>query len=199
MKLLIIGHLGAIGKRFVAVAKHLGLRWAGYDIADPCHDMPVSGITHCLICTPTPSHYHLVNQLSTVTDWQIMCEKPLTMDGAEGYILSLLRGYVVCNWALVHSDIYQPDTCTITYQSHNTGPDGLPWDTCQLLYLSRPDTPLLVKESPVWSATINGQDVAYRQIEESYILMIDMFVHNPAGLWTFDDGYKMTLKCLEVS
>jgi hypothetical protein len=196
MKLLIIGSMGAIGKRYMAVARHLCIDYVGWDLRMGT-PMPVLGITHCLICTPTDTHYKIVNTLSNMTDWLLLVEKPLVMVPMDGFVLSFLRGYTVCNWSLVHDGIYKPGTCEITYKSHHTGPDGLPWDTCQLLYLSRPEHPPAIGESPLWSATINGQEVTYRQIEESYIRMIDLFVNrNGEGLWTLNDGYQMTLKCL---
>lgn len=133
MKLLILGHCGAVGKRYMAVARHFGIRHAGYDIANPCTPMPTDGITHALIATPTQTHYQLLTSLSTATDWHLMVEKPMTMDANEAYVMSMLRGHVVCNWSYVHADtIYKPGTCQIEYQSHHTGPHGVPWDTCQL-------------------------------------------------------------------
>lgn len=196
MKLLVIGYRGAIGRRWMTCARHLQIPVTGWDILDQT-DPPVDAITHCLIATPTTTHYG-VFMWASEHHWSIMVEKPMTMDLNESYIMGCMAGFVVNNWSLVHPDkIYKPRSCTIEYRSHYTGPHGEPWDTCQLEYLCTPGQRPRVVESPVWGARINGRHVSYKQLELSYLTMLDAFVHDRRHeLWTLAQGEEMTKICL---
>ena len=74
-KLAIIGYKGSIGKRYAVIADYLKIPWVGIEIDDSYFEL--KDCSHCLIATPTDTHFKLLRYISN--GWEhlkILCEKP---------------------------------------------------------------------------------------------------------------------------
>lgn len=185
----LIGGKGSIGSRYACILRASSIPHVVYDVDTP--DIDLFSYNKYILATPTDTHAHYLRELEGAT---ILCEKPVSKKVEE--ILPYPKVYVVNNYAYVTRLMKQEPPYMISYDYFRTGKDGLLWDVCQLIHLD-PECEIR-NQSPKWNCTINGQRVAYRTLEESYIRMIkDFHDGNYQNLWNMEDGKQMTLEVLE--
>ena len=169
MRVLVIGGLGSIGSRYVAILKYLGHEPIIQDIKihHSVQDITKREFDRAIIATPTDTHYDNCKVL-IATGKPFLCEKPLSKNLKECEELTELDrnkfGRVVINYAYITSK-------PIGYDYYKTGNDGLYWDCCQLIYLN-PEIDLQ-NSSPTWTLLNEHKEVVpYYELERSYITMV---------------------------
>lgn len=200
MRVLLLGSNGAIGKRYAAILKHENADFIAVD--DPNGvDIGNYVFDKVLIATPTKTHKEYCLQAIRHKK-PFLCEKPLAESEEDArYIQQAaanigVQGNIVCNWKVAVErlvrNVYPP--YRITYDYYNTGNEDLKWNMAQLIYLDA--WVRIYTESPRWNVQVNGQDMRYRQIEHSYVLMIkDWLSGQYQNLWNLEDGVKMVVAC----
>lgn len=193
-KVLIVGCLGNMGKRYKAIFSYLGIDTVGVDIG--IYVKPVD-ITHIIICTPTETH---IQQIYVYTelfpDASILVEKPLALNceaAKQVFDIGHEKLYIVNNWAHAHEyKMLRVGQCDVLYNYYQTGPHGLYVDCCQLIYLSKsPECCSLQNVSPVFCANVDGC-ITKEMIDWSYIKMINAWLGNEKEyLWDMIDAVNM--------
>ena len=82
----------------------------------------------------------------------------------------------------------------IYYNYYYSGKEDVCWNLCQPLYLS--NHYIFLDSSPIWTVTVNGRDIAYAEMEQSYITMLQHWIDGPDDLWGLEDAEAMTRKAL---
>lgn len=206
--ILVVGGLGSIGSRYVAILKSLRIDYDIYDYhtgvlstMEGETDLAKVKFEKAIICTPTETHVKYC-RLFEILGKPYLCEKPLTKDleDAKG-LEKFVHGYMVCNYKIL-MDAFSRDA-HIHYDYFRTGKDGLLWDCCQLLYLDPLAT--LNNESPVFRLHLHSPwdeydcygEIPYALVERAYVSMILKFVNGEySDLWTLEDGVAMTEEVL---
>lgn len=196
MRVLVVGSLGNMGRRYAAILKHLGHEVVGVDVGTK---IP-SKLDAAIVATPTDTHYGVCKVLSK-KGYRYLCEKPVSKSPKE--IESLMRydakyggcGYMVNNWARTLLRYVKPNSQNVYYDCWNTGKDGLLWDCIQLVYLAKGRPHQLESESPTFSAWLGTTRITLGVIELSYIAMVRSFLEgDDKRLWTLQDALAATQK-----
>ena len=189
-KVLIVGHLGNMGRRYAAICDHLKIDWQGYDIMGGSDDYPY---THVIIATPTEAHLGCLLKYGQEAQGRpILIEKPVRKSAAntEKAIRDIDNLFMVNNYAHIHEVRQDPyrswRTQDTTYSFYNTGADGVYWDCIQLIHLAKRSIDINL-QSPIWSCTINGIPINRAQVDRGYVDMIADFVGPQNNLWGYDD------------
>ena len=176
-KVLVVGYLGNMGRRYCSILNYLGIPWQGIEKHNSKYkiDSDVGGI---LIATPTDSHFENIVRYS-VYNIPIICEKPITKSedeletlGKLGINLTVINQY---NFMGVTED--PDDTCANYY---NTGSDGIIWDCINIIGLSK-GVCKLQNNSPIWFVTINGKPLNRSHIDFSYVDCLKSWIDSPNG------------------
>lgn len=192
MKVLVLGCMGNMGRRYTAILDHLGVEHEGIDILSS--HMPAKlDFTHVIIATPTDTHLEMLSAYST-TGLKILCEKPLSTDRFDALESTLLtcttndtEVYMVNNYEYLTDRIYDDDLHDSTkYNYYNSGKDGLIWDCIQLFRLRKHSIRLEAKD-PVWHVAINGSHLCREDVDESYFLMIQDFVKDKMPMQSYKE------------
>lgn len=197
MRILVVGGLGSIGSRYVAILKYLGHEAIVYDCQNPVCDpygdpiIDLQEFDKAIIATPTDTHYDWCKRLVAIGK-PFLCEKPLSKSLKECEELVTLDenklGSIVMNYASV---VLKPKG----YDYFRTGNDGKYFDCCQLIYLN-PDIDIQTT-APTWTLIDEGgAPVSYYELERSYIDMVRDWLAGTYG-YTLTDGVKMTKAVLE--
>lgn len=179
----LFGGRGSIGSRYACIMNAQKIPFEIVELGDKDPDW--STVSKAIIATPTETHLDIINRVPSQIP--ILCEKPITksMDIPERDNL-----FVVNNYAYVCKIKGLMPPFSIWYNYFKTGGDGLFWDCCQLLFLDRDAK--LDTDSPRWNLTINRQWIKYRDLEESYVRMINDFYQNKFHLmWGMDIAKEM--------
>ena len=177
-KVLVVGYLGNMGKRYCSILNYLGVPWQGIDrhnLKDKL-DRDIGGI---LIATPTSMHFENIVRYS-IYDLPILCEKPITKSEQElETIGDLCANLSVLNQYAFMIGNESKGTTYVDY--YNTGADGLAWDCINLVGLSTGDC-YLRNVSPVWSIILNGKPLNRSDVDVSYVDCIkhwlDVYPHD---------------------
>ena len=198
MKLLIIGHKGSIGQRWVAVARAFGENITGYDLgsSDRLLQDNYDGV---LIASPTTTHYKYLVKFCGVCP--VLCEKPLLTTRYALKELWLLPGIekirIVSNWLWFCDDILPPGQNIISYNYFRAGNEDFVSNMAQPIYLAKK---LSIKTtSPVFKCTINNLSISLDTIELSYVKCYEnwkkSFISPDAcSLWDITDAERMLKK-----
>lgn len=190
LKVLIIGSGGSMGKRYCAISKFFGFETIPVDVGDA---IPVD-FDRIIIATPTPNHLEQLRRYIPFNK-PVLCEKPVSKELKECEeavkldVNKIVR--VVCNWKFTPPVLHYNHSNRIFYNFYNTGKDGLKFDLCQLIYLSK-GTCRINNLSPTFQCTINDQIVTLHDIERSYLTMFHHWVHCSHLMWNLEDGLRMT-------
>lgn len=168
--ILIVGHLGNMGRRYAAILDYLGIKWDGIDIENKHHVYINSELKGIIIATSTFSH---VDNILDYSDYNvpILCEKPITLNPYElneikdlKIPLRMVNQYKYC--IEDHND-----SGNTRYNYYNSGKDGLAWDCINIISLAKSGIDLK-NNSPFWIGSINGKHIDKSYLDISYIDMI---------------------------
>lgn len=196
MRILVIGGLGSIGSRYCSILEYLGHEVVVHDeLRKEYEGIDCYRFDRAIIATPTITHYDYCKQLIEIGK-PFLCEKPLSHSLVQCDELVELDtkklGRVVCNYLFTFPDLIHH--AEIDYDYFRTGPDGMLWDCCQLLYLD--EYAILNNDSPVFTLTVSGRDVSIEAIEWGYIRMLATWIRGGV-MWNMADGRDMTRRVLE--
>lgn len=211
--ILLIGGKGAIGRRYASILRHYKVPFQVFDnpTAQPPEIMNLK-FDKAIICTPTVTHYFYCIVLLNMAK-PFLCEKPLSKYVLDCETLSLHEnealGSMVNNWSYVLkpylSDYH--DYTTISYDYFHTGSDGLVWDVCQLVHISKKENLVLRvnRTSDLFQVELQDKhrkntNILLTDIHLSYRHMIHDFVFDPRSFeenrWSLKEGFEMTTECL---
>lgn len=181
MSVLIIGHLGSMGKRYSAILKHLGVKHYGVDKDFTKRDIvkAADNFQRIILCTPTHTHISLLRDLIPLGK-PILCEKPITTDLDQlEEVLELLNKYkTYFSMVMQYQELINYSSSgQSSYDYFRTGNDGLIWDCFQIIALSKM-TPSLNNMSPVWKCVINGQTLSISDMDNAYIGFVSKWLRD---------------------
>lgn len=205
----VFGGLGNMGRRYVSIVKHLGLSPLVIDIGGS-----FSGkIDKAIISTPTDTHIGILSQAKSR---YYLCEKPVDKDlGLIQITFDFIKRYGIdfrlcCNWQFAinsvlsdHLDAIVKGEAEIEYDCYNTGNDGTAWDCIQLIHLAGPKNITIKTESPIMRCLVKtkrnpkGYEVTTRDIEVSYVQMIQAWLKFPEQLWGIEESLQAHREVLE--
>lgn len=197
MRILVIGGLGSVGGRYVAILKYFGHEPVVYDLNNPdCGvEYPNDDWEKAIVATPTDTHYYYCKKL-IAKGKPFLVEKPMSKNLKECQELVDLDtnklGHVVCNYKYM----LNAKENSLMYDYYKTGNDGLYWDLAQLIYLH---PGMIIKtDSPFWKFENYGRNIPYFSLEQSYMEMIGNFVEGKyEELWSLQQGLDMTIAVIE--
>jgi hypothetical protein len=184
----IIGGLGAIGSRYVAILRQLGVEHNIVDTADD-RESPEVGDS-VLIATPTPYHIGILHKYS---DRRVLCEKPVSLRPSEiEPLLGKPNLRMVSNWRYLPGVLPAGHRCNrIHYDYFYTGKELQVCNMAQPYFLADHGSTFRF-ESTVFRLTINGEPVTTEDVQRSYVLMIsDWLLGDDKLLWTMADARDM--------
>lgn len=171
MSLVLLGAKGSMGRRYLAILRHLGV---------PCHAVDRDEFTleavaamlrsseGAIIATPTDTHLALCALVAAEAPGvPILCEKPLSCRSPVEVeaILSLPSPVtMMCQYVLLDDGGDGPTL----YDYYDSGKDGLLWDAIQLVGLARGPIDLRT-DSPIWRCELNGRRLALEQVHQAYV------------------------------
>jgi hypothetical protein len=223
IKVLLVGGLGNIGRRYHAILKNMGAKVCVYDIYDTYSNKPHEydkfplvhfyDITHIIIASPTNTHIEYLKEYLG-HNIPVLCEKPMGGDMESLLKLSkhpnIDKVKMVCNWLFLDPvEMKNPGLNTIKYDYFNTGKESIEFNMAQAVYL---DNNCSVKtDSATFKLSINDIKISLYEMEMSYIWMLYKFIyykntilfqHTRNGeffsksidLWNIEDAIKMCEK-----
>lgn len=197
MKVLLIGHMGNMGKRYAAILNHLNVPWIGHDLKskNPFYSV-LKECTHFIIATPTDSHIRVINDLLTYEPGTpILCEKPISKNIKDVKKVLKRVAELKTPFDVVMQYKHLPaaylDDSYSYYDYFKHGNDGLAWDCYQIIALSK-TKPVIKEESPIWRCQINGCAHFLGDMDNAYISFIKNWLENPHG--NIKEIYKHHLK-----
>jgi hypothetical protein len=182
MRVLVIGAMGNMGRRYRTILTYLGHEWVGVDVGVSMdqvidHAFEVDGI---IIATPTETHGAYICALAHVGK-PILCEKPITKDLMEMATIARVVKHHGTNLTMVmqYKELLTMPSIGWTYYNYwNTGKDGLIWDCIQIIGLARSDISIQ-NDSPVWRCRINGRSLNLADMDRAYIKMVAGWLKKP--------------------
>ncbi len=193
-RIVVIGGLGNMGRRYLAILAHLGYEAHPIDLEESQRQREVlfQKARGVIIATPTPDHCRRVLEvvsLSRRNDIPILCEKPLTtdiqqLDGLlriarrDGYNLQMVNQYKHLRGYSSEYNEAEPSRYGSHYRYFNSGRDGLAWNCINILGLSKGRCQL-TETSPLWSCRINGVWLSLSDMDDAYITMVNRWVQDP--------------------
>jgi len=191
MKVLVIGSKGNMGRRYMAILKHLGIECEGFDTDVSVHIggesyklkwmLPDTTYDRAIIACPTEHHLEYCTRLEV----PMLCEKPISTNSEA---IKQLSGDIsmVNNWAFLLPKVLKPESCSIVYNFYNTGNEGK-WDLIQPLYLSNGNFEIK-RDSPVFRLTINSYMINMEMVQASYVKMVENWLEDK-NMWNLSMAY----------
>lgn len=207
MKVLVIGGHGSIGSRYCAILRYLSVPYTVWDFdtrreqldgPDKLRNCCGRSFDRAIIAAPTKYHAAYCHALYDL-EVDFLCEKPMShsMEQCEALTYRQSRvntkGHIVNNYRFLFKK-YKPKKY-IKYDFYKTGPDGIWWDCCQLVYIADAlGIDLEISNvSPVWTLETGKKKIPYKEVEKSYVYMLASWLSGDTeGLWTMQDGLHMT-------
>jgi len=160
--------------------EYLGHEWAGIDIGANVFNFGPEDADGILIASPTANHAHHIRAYLKYGK-PILCEKPITKD--LGDLERLLKEasdsqatlQMVNQYAMLATQSKRGDS---GYNYFRHGSDSLEWDCINIIGLA--NGPVHLEEtSPVWTCTINDEQLSIADMDRAYIRMIQGWLANP--------------------
>jgi hypothetical protein len=197
-KVLVVGALGNMGKRYCSILSYLNIPFVEVDIGTKRFD---PSCTHIILATPTSTHLDLIDQYSLM-DSPILCEKPIITDINEferlESILELNENVFMVN-QYAYDNFSGAETVGKTvYNYYKHGSDGKYWDCIQAIYLANGEVEIS-ESSPVWRCIINGTGLSLSNMDYNYIKMIQDFLGKQENLWGKEailKAHRKVITCL---
>jgi hypothetical protein len=205
VKILIIGVRGSTGNRYAHILKRMGHEIIGWDMAE-CEKQLFPAHDKCIVAAPTKDHFDYLLRLIQINS-DVLCEKPVVKSSVEVALLSQAQAgsdaiiYSVCNWQYTLPNL-KPKSHVISYNYFNCGRDlHAIWDLVQPFHLSKlaenATSPCQRQftyqlTSPVFNCTIDNIPISQRDIDLSYVYMLEDWIDQRHGgrLWRLDFEVK---------
>lgn len=192
--ILVVGHLGNMGRRYRAILDYLGERWLGADVADPEFSMTrmldyADSSDGVIIASPSKTHLQMAYLLATAGR-PILCEKPITndLDALSRLLGTIGDSHAHLDMVYQYKELDHEGDGETVYDYYKHGGDGLYWDCIQLIGLAR--GPITLREtSPVWTCKLNGRVLSIAEMDWAYIRMIKNWLANPGQ--DLDEIYRI--------
>lgn len=191
---LVIGHLGNMGKRYCAILKMLRIEHFGIDGGyDPdLGNQLIRAADQIIVATPTWTHGNVLRQIAEARPYpgtkkvNVLCEKPVTKKPEEFEALRNLSGLrIFCVNQYAHLPEYEKfrGAQGRTYYNYfKHGDDGLAWDCFQLFNLAAGSI-TLNESSPIWRCRINGVEINQAGMDWAYVKMVQDFLGPMKRVW----------------
>lgn len=210
MRILVIGNLGSMGRRYTACLKAMHEDVLGFDVGGPIPNP--SEYDRAIIATPTETHFMWCDYLIQKGK-DFLCEKPVSKDPAAVCQLAELAkasgvdGRMVSNWLYAVNQALllgrgptggQSVTAImgemeIVYRSYNSGKDGFFWDCIQPIYMAGKF--VYDNKSPMFEAHVDGNQITLEMIERSYLIMLSEWMYGDRNrLWSLEDAAAASKK-----
>lgn len=182
MRVLLVGAMGNMGKRYSVVLKYLGIDFYRRDkgVSDISDADVLAKVSHIIIATPTATHIPLIRQYMPYRK-PILCEKPICKDPAElNRVMKECEGYGVhLSMVSQYSELVQNTRIGWTYYNFfKHGDDSLVWDCIQIIGLARSGLDL-ADDSPIWKCRINGQSLSLADMDMAYVKFVEQWLKDP--------------------
>jgi len=175
-KILVIGGLGNMGKRYCAILDSLKVKYSIYDKKMFKTSLKKYKLYDAfIIATPTNTHYEIIKELRKY-EKPILCEKPITMSEKEiAQILSWddlnLRminqyAYFFINETVDHVQVGRKQD---HYNYFKSGEDGLLWDCINVIGTNHFNDLWKKLDSPIWKCQIRGKKLDLAQMDHAYV------------------------------
>lgn len=180
MKILLVGCLGNMGRRYAAILDYLGVEWVGFDSRDGLKKPGAEGFDAVIYATPTVAHMsNILDHLKFSPEVPMLVEKPI--DKSMPMITLLKQKWEANNFKIMMVNQYRHLVSSnrkepTQYDYFKSGGDGLAWDCINLIGLAQ-GTISLKNESPLWHCRINGNKIWNEMIDASYIENIKYFLN----------------------
>jgi hypothetical protein len=169
--ILLVGAKGVMGRRYSTILNYLGVQHISIDKGDSLPALRFDGV---IIATPTDDHYQTILNCRNY-GVPILCEKPITMDKLQlDHILASDIDLQMVN-QYEHMQMNSWFGGATYYDYWNTGKDGVAWDCINIIGLSN-RIPKIRTTSPIWKCQLNGSGLYIRDMDYSYIKMIDAWL-----------------------
>ena len=175
--IMIIGANGSMGRRYQSILNYLGKTHYDVDIENENTIEEIGKkCSGFIIATPTNTHFTFLQRISFFMK-PILCEKPLSKDSYEfnemlKTPLRMMMQYFVINPV---PGVMEGLTA---YDYYNSGKDGLVWDCCQIIGLSRGNCTISNK-SPIWQCRLNGKELDFNWMDRAYIKYMELWFKEP--------------------
>lgn len=207
MKVLLLGNLGNMGKRYEAILKYLQHEVIGLDVGytQKLLATALAAVDHVIVATPTPTHCGLIQDIcehkNVRQSLHVLCEKPVvkSLVALERVLTSTKDArvdlYCVNQYAhLTELGFAVGDLSSYDYFNH--GKDGLHWDCFQVFALAR--GPVTIdNKSPIWRCWINGAKMNISSMDRAYVDMVKDFLGEKKCVWREDVIKRVTKQLLE--
>ncbi len=174
----IVGANGNMGRRYSAILKTINVEFLELDVEDKLSYKNKEKLDGVIICTPTDKHLFNITEYNMVP--KILCEKPLCSDEDDyEHFKSLVKNFGLKDKIFIVNQYgFMPDCGTsinigTIYNFYNTGKDGLLWDCFNIIGLDKTGFIDLKNDSPLWKCSINGLKKDVKDVNESYLFMIN--------------------------
>lgn len=197
-RILIIGGLGNIGRRYKAVLEHLGHTVYVFDSLGDAYQWQmdiVDRVDKIIVATPTENHFYY---LSILRDCKkpILVEKPAVTSYEEVERLFDFNQQInmVCNWKYLKGMADKANANTILYNYYDCGKENINWNLAQPILLSN-NTSMFKFYSPIFALMVNGGQLYTEDIQRSYIEMLENWTKDKFHLlWGMPEISLMTRK-----
>ena len=161
MRVLIVGGLGNMGRRYAAILNAMNIDFNIYDSRVPrrLEDVAV-GCDRAIIATPTDTHFDSLIEVIDMINGPILCEKPVCKDidqlktilriaeEKQRHIRMVMQYKYVFRNPIPGRDSH--------YDFYHHGNDGLYWDCMQIIGLATGKI-VLKEDSHTWKCSLNGE------------------------------------------
>jgi hypothetical protein len=181
MSILIIGKNGSMGTRYQAILSKLAIPFYGVDkesslddTIDCCKASYTDGI---ILATPTHTHKAFLVKLAKLKK-PVLCEKPIVKNASDvKEIIELFKKHETpFTMTMQYSELVDDNSKGDSHFDYfKTGPDGLYWDTLQIVGLAKGKVTVNNK-SPIWNCMINGKQLSIVDMDHAYVSFVSKWI-----------------------
>jgi len=188
-KVIVLGGLGNMGRRYCAILRHIGANPIPLDVKDESIlrlEKEADGASGIIIATPTSQH------VADILDFiglglPILVEKPISklMSRVEHCCSTAQKNNVKLEMVNQYKGMVDANDSGLTcYNYWNHGRDGLVWDCISVVALAKGNIEL-AETSPIWTCIVNGFRLDQAKMDYAYVGMIMRWLAEPK----FDPEY----------
>lgn len=175
-KILVIGGLGNMGKRYCTILDYLNVDYGIYDKKMFKTSLKKYKLYDgFIICTPTRTHFEIIKELRKYKK-PILCEKPITKSVKE---IAEILSWDDINLRMINQYEYFFKDETVDqvqvgrrqdhYNYFKTGEDGILWDCINVIGTNHCKDLWKKNDSPIWKCQIRGKTLNIADMDHAYI------------------------------